>query len=232
MAWYLAPSLVALRSEANTVAPNRSKASDGTIGDPAHASRTSDHNPKPDGRGGMVVDALDLTHDPGAGFDVHARLRTVAKVGDERVKYLISAGQIWNPTSTAWATYRRLRDEGHSRLEAARMTLPGWRTYTGANPHDRHGHISVKATATARGEVSSWFAIETSKPVIPAEEDDMFIAGDGKSAWLIIGNHRHWVSSPAELERLKAAGVKYVEAPNLVRQVPVGEGGGPEVPTP
>lgn len=57
-------------------------------------------------------------------------------------------------------------------------------------------------------------------PPPPPEEDDMLIAGDGQSAWLIIGNVRHYIESPEELSRLKAAGIKYVEAPKLVARVP------------
>lgn len=45
MAWYLAPSLATGRAEVNKRWPNRDTKSDGTIGDAAHATRKSDHNP-------------------------------------------------------------------------------------------------------------------------------------------------------------------------------------------
>ena len=45
MTWRLARSLETLRAQINRIAPNRSKVSDGTIGDAKHASRSSDHNP-------------------------------------------------------------------------------------------------------------------------------------------------------------------------------------------
>ncbi|HKV33547.1 MAG TPA: hypothetical protein VJP89_04485, partial [Pyrinomonadaceae bacterium] len=61
MAWRVAKSLLRLREQINELAPNRSKASDGTIGDAAHASRKSDHNPwVKDGSIGVVT-AMDIT---------------------------------------------------------------------------------------------------------------------------------------------------------------------------
>ena len=63
--WRLAKSLDVLRNQVNAQAPTRSKACDGTIGDQAHSSRASDHNPNAKG----VVQAQDFTHDPAGGFD-------------------------------------------------------------------------------------------------------------------------------------------------------------------
>lgn len=111
--WRLAPSLIAMEREADRLAPGRNRASDGSIGDSAHAARISDHNPS-DG----IVHALDLTHDPAGGFDAHSRARQLAARRDPRLKYVISRGQIWN---------RR----------------HGWRRYVGTNPHNSHAHFSV-----------------------------------------------------------------------------------------
>lgn len=61
--WALSPSLITLEAEANLYAPNRGKASDGSVGDMAHANRGSKHNTTP------FVRALDLTHSPERGFD-------------------------------------------------------------------------------------------------------------------------------------------------------------------
>lgn len=45
MAWRLAKSLVQLREQINALSPNRSKVSDGTIGNAAHSARTSNQAP-------------------------------------------------------------------------------------------------------------------------------------------------------------------------------------------
>lgn len=119
MAWRLARSLETLRSQVNKQFPNRSKNSDGSIGNAEHSARTSDHNPDDSG----VVRAIDITHDPKGGFDSYAFADLLLKRQDPRLKYVISNRRIGSgPAGTA----------------------PGvWRKYTGANPHDHHCHISV-----------------------------------------------------------------------------------------
>ena len=89
MGWYLAPSLVRLRDEVDRKWPNRSTASDGTIGDSAHASRDSDHNPN--GRGS--VNAIDITND-GINVDV----LVAAAVRHPSTSYVISRGRIYSRT--------------------------------------------------------------------------------------------------------------------------------------
>ena len=132
--WKLAPSLAALVQEANMLAPNRSTRSDGSIGDPAHAARTSDHNPA-DG----WVCAVDLTDDDAGGMDIGPFFAHLSSVKDQRVKYLIHNRQICkayaNRGYPAWA----------------------WQPYTGSNPHTQHGHVSIWNTAIARNDLTSWF---------------------------------------------------------------------------
>ncbi len=87
--WTLAPALDELRDELNAKWPNRSTASDGTIGDAAHQARVSEHNPDRYG----VVRAMDVTQ---AGIDVPALLKAV--IGDERVHYVIADRTIYSRT--------------------------------------------------------------------------------------------------------------------------------------
>lgn len=131
MSWRVAFALDELRKQATLAWPNRSRISDGTIGDLAHQNRTSDHNPwVPPPRGGVVT-ALDLTHDPANGADMHKL--TEAVKNDPRIKYVIWNRRIWNPSISA-----------------------SWRNYTGSNPHTSHAHFSVKATAALYDSRARW----------------------------------------------------------------------------
>ncbi len=126
MSWRLAKSLDVLRSQINTRWPARKKDSDGTIGDAAHASRSSDHNPwVRDGAVGVVT-AIDITHDPSTGPDAGVLAETLRQSRDPRIKYIISQKRIC-------ASYAVHGEEAWT-----------WRPYFGKNPHDKHCHISVK----------------------------------------------------------------------------------------
>ena len=90
MAWRVAKSLLHLRDQINQAAPNRSKASDGTIGDAAHASRDSDHNPwVQDGDVGVVT-AMDITDDPGDRCDAEQIVQALLRSRDARIKYIMA----------------------------------------------------------------------------------------------------------------------------------------------
>lgn len=126
MAWRVAKSLEVLRKQIDVLAPSRSKASDGGIGDAVHASRSSDHNPHiKDGNIGVVT-ARDFTHDPRNGLDAGKIARLIAATKDERIKYLISNGEICSGPAgpQPWV----------------------WRKYSGSNPHTKHFHLSVNGT--------------------------------------------------------------------------------------
>ena len=65
MSWHLAPSLVQFRAEVDKKWPKRSKKSDGTVGNAAHAATKSDHNPNRRNS----VNAIEITN-PGVNPDV------------------------------------------------------------------------------------------------------------------------------------------------------------------
>jgi peptidoglycan hydrolase-like protein with peptidoglycan-binding domain len=118
----LAESLDRFRAQLNALAPNRSKASDGTIGDQAHASRASDHNPRWIA-GANLVTAFDATHDPANGLDCQRLALSLQRARDSRIQYVIWARRIMSGAAgpEPWA----------------------WRPYKGANPHTRHLPVSV-----------------------------------------------------------------------------------------
>lgn len=98
MSWRLAKSLEVLRAEFDTRAPDRNKASDGTIGDENHQGRPSDHNPNADG----VVCAMDITHDPAHGLDMDPISdQLVAEPRHPALKYVIFNALIAG-THTNW----------------------------------------------------------------------------------------------------------------------------------
>ncbi|HEY4536445.1 MAG TPA: peptidoglycan-binding domain-containing protein [Enteractinococcus sp.] len=130
MSYFLAASLVKLRNEVNALWPNRSKVSDGWIGDAAHSARKSDHNPdwSAPGRRRGVVRALDITT---RGIDVDRLLRHTTN--DSRVAYVIYNRRIYT----------------HAR---------GWYAYTGSNPHTNHVHVSIAHTNTAENDTKTWIS--------------------------------------------------------------------------
>lgn len=126
----LVPNLAVLRAEFNARWPRRDRASDGWIGDQAHASGTSGHNPDESGRAERQdadnvdeVRALDLDKDvdPTPGDELYAELDRIRRTPElrRRLIYIIYRRQIASATN-GWV----------------------WRPYTGSNPHNEHGHLS------------------------------------------------------------------------------------------
>ena len=134
MAWRVAKSLFVLRDQFNNKFPNRKKGADGTIGDAAHKSRSSDHNAWIQDAGTGVVSALDITHDPANGVDTWAIAEYFRQKRDPRIKYVISNKRIFSSTTSPWQ----------------------WRKYTGSNPHSSHMHVSVKASKSHYDDPRDW----------------------------------------------------------------------------
>lgn len=160
--WILVPCLVSLRTEFNTLAPARDRASDGSIGDDAHASSSSDHNP--DETANTPYEDADSRNEVHA-IDVDADLRksgwTMAKAieviitrhrtgRDDRLQNVIYNRRIW---SRSW----------------------GWtaRTYTGSNPHDKHAHFSSRYTTPQENDTRGWGLLEEQDRLNTIEGDGM-----------------------------------------------------------
>lgn len=137
--WRLANSLSKLRSQIDEAFPKRSKVSDGTIGDMAHSLRKSDHNPwVKDGTTGVVT-AIDITHSPETGCDAGKITNALVRSKDARIKYIIWNKRIVSSTTAPWQ----------------------WREYKGANPHNKHFHISVLPEKSKYDDESDWQITET-----------------------------------------------------------------------
>ncbi len=151
--WRLSPCLVRLVDETDELYPSRSIASDGSIGDAAHAARESDHNPsapRPPG----YVDAVDLTDDDMHGCDVGRLAAHLVATRDPRVKYLIHKGTIWaSYGSSAWQP----------------------RPYTGINAHEKHLHVSILA-GTRYSTATWWPRTQPAKDVEDMTTDEMISA--------------------------------------------------------
>ncbi len=83
----LAPSLARARTEINSRWPRRDHSSDGWIGDPAHRTRPSDHNPNRRG----VVDAIDIDVD-----GINCALLVAILITHPAVNYVIWNRRIWS----------------------------------------------------------------------------------------------------------------------------------------
>lgn len=155
MSWRVARSLEVLLAEVNRAAPNRSTDSDGSIGDPAHSSRESDHNPNNLG----VVRARDFTHDPSHGFDAGKLAEGVRRLGLAGHPALgPGAYVIWN---------RRIAS---ATADGARWD---WEPYAGTNPHTAHVHVSVTTHPGDRG-------YDSLRPWTIEERPDMNHAQDAR----------------------------------------------------
>lgn len=200
--WRLAPSLVVYVEEADRYYPSRDRTSDGSIGDQAHASRESDHNPY-DG----WVHAVDLDEDLAPGLDLKRmaeklRQEILADIADRRpprIRYLIYEGRV-------------------CKAYLSNGVAPGkWQPYTGENAHLHHLHLSIDRTERARRDYRPWGfkpTVAAPKPA-PREDDDMrkIVKGDGTGVtaavaarWFITdGIQKRHVNDRAE-----AAGLVYV----------------------
>jgi hypothetical protein len=153
--WILVPCLVTLRTEFNRLAPSRDKASDGSIGDAAHAQESSDHNP--DETGNTPYEDADNINEVHA-IDVDDDLRKSGWAMDKCLEIIITRHRTGRDS--------RLQNVIYNRRIWSRSW--GWtaRAYTGANAHTEHAHFSSRYTTAQESDTRPWGLLE-------AEDDDM-----------------------------------------------------------
>lgn len=183
MKWRVAKSLDQLLFQVNALAPNRSKASDGSIGNAEHAARSSDHNPwVMDGNTGVVT-ARDITNDPKNGMRSRALAEALRVSRDPRIKYIISDGEIANAKSVTKG----------GRTYAAWE----WSPYSGKNAHFHHVHISVQPDKALYDDATLFNLSAFSSPKGKKAEINPALAEAAKQPVLVIGNKGR------EVERLQ-----------------------------
>lgn len=127
MAWYLNRALTNFRTAVNAkYGARRDLESDGTIGDTTHSTRTSDHNPDPDGS----VDAWDMD------VDVNGRGQPYA-ADVEALKRVFQA----HPSSSYWIHNDQIarRADGWRRRPYAEFNDD-----PGRNKHIKHVHWNTR----------------------------------------------------------------------------------------
>lgn len=164
--WTLAPALEQLRRELNARWPNRDHASDGAIGDAAHAHTASDHNPNAQG----VVCAYDIDTDLDGTDDSN----------DPEMDALVEWLRLHPHPTLKYVLYRANDPRfGMYSAYAAHGYPPFmWRPYT-KDPHISHPHISVgqgpdgQSAPGTYDDTSPWLDGFGEPQEPPQQEDDM-----------------------------------------------------------
>jgi hypothetical protein len=155
--WILVPCLVSLRTEFNRLSPGRDKASDGSIGDAAHQTEASDHNP--DDTPGVATPYTDADNIPEVhAIDVDDDLRKSGWSMDKALEIIITRHRSGQDV--------RLQNVIYNRRIWSRSW--GWtaRAYTGASAHTEHAHFSARYTTAQESDTRPWGLLD-------AEDDDM-----------------------------------------------------------
>lgn len=143
--WTLSKPLVQLRAEFDLLGPDRDKASDGSIGDSAHADRTSNHNPD---------DGPAETPQTDSDTKQEVRALDVDKSGPWPAGQSMTTYCEWIVGEHKAGRENRLVEVIYDRRRAYASDGWIWRDYTGSNTHEQHAHFGSKASQDEDG--SSW----------------------------------------------------------------------------
>lgn len=162
--WILVPCLDQLRTELNRIAPNRDKSSDGTIGDAAHQTRSSDHND--DEVGKVPIKDADSKHEVHA-YDADADLREPNLTMEMVVQHVVGRCRAGVEKRLRYVIYNKRIWEASN----------GWRqrSYSGDNPHTQHAHFSSSYETKLEASTASWRLEDI--PVALTEADKRWLEG-------------------------------------------------------
>ena len=144
--WILIPCLVALRNEFNELSPKRDKASDGSIGNTAHAGGSSDHNP--DETGNTPSEDADHIN------EVHAIDVDSSGPWPNGATFDLLVNEI--VTRHRQGLDDRLQNVIYNRRIASRTWGWTWRDYTGTSAHTEHGHFSGRYESVHESNTRPW----------------------------------------------------------------------------
>lgn len=156
--WILVPCLGQLRTELNRIAPGRDTSSDGTIGDTAHQSRSSDHND--DEVGEVPIRDADGKHEVHA-VDLDADLRESDLTMEKVVQHIVARCRSGAEKRLRYVIYNRRIWEASNNWRQ--------RSYNGDNPHDQHAHFSASYETRHEESTESWHLDEL------REDDDVIV---------------------------------------------------------
>lgn len=161
----LIPCLVRLRTEFNALCPTRAKNAEGWIGDAAHRSRTSSHNP--DETGAVPVHDADKVDEVHA-LDIDSDLRTAGLTMEMAVQHLLARCRAGSEKRLRFIIYARRIWEASN----------GWRqrTYTGTDPHVNHAHFDGSYDSTLEASAASWHLEDI--PVALTADDKKWLSAE------------------------------------------------------
>lgn len=188
---HVARSLNAAAAEFDKLYPNRSKASDGALGNASHAATVSDHNPcwGCSGSNYGLIRAIDLTTSSWgvAGLKYTAAQR---KWHQDLIEDLIETEKN-NPVDRLWYIIHYIPGDPYPKIWS-RTT--GWasKRYTGASPHDHHFHLSIMRTNAAEADTKPWFTkLHNGSGPAPVAWDGKSFPGSDK---FVIDSYGSWVT--------------------------------------
>jgi hypothetical protein len=162
--WILIAAGKSLMAEFDAIAPERDHASDGSIGNLAHAAEVSDHNP--DETGSVPIHDADHINEVHA-IDVDSDLRTPGLTMEYVVQFILLRCRSGAEKRLRYIIYNRRIWEADN----------GWkqRAYTGASAHTEHAHFSFSYTTSLEASTVSWHLEDI--PVALTAADKTWIAG-------------------------------------------------------
>jgi hypothetical protein len=184
--WILIACLKQLFEEFDRIAPGRSVASDGSIGDTAHQDEVSDHNP--DETGSVPIHDADKINEVHA-IDVDADLRVPGLSMEDVVQFVLGRCRSGAETRLRYVIY-------YQRIWEASN---GWRErpYTGLSQHREHAHFSASYDSRKESSVASWLLEDL---IMLSAEDKTWITGQINAALahnsVPVGDD-HWAADTA-----------------------------------